>query len=310
MADRGQKKRKMLTWAGCIVGLILLDFLFTGVRTVQENEQGVILCFGSYRDTAPPGLVFILPWPIEEMIVISTGETRKMPVGFRFTQGLDPTSGFAEESEWLTGDTNVIDLEMMIHYTISNPSNYLFNIGPVYTDFLIRKCSESVLTEIMGVMPVDAILTTEKTRIERETLIKMQELLRAYDAGVTLSRASLQKIAPPEEVIEAFNDVTRAKADRERYLEEADGYMRDTRPRARAEASNIEQQALTYQSRVLSEAKGRAERFKSIYEEYRKAPAITRTRLFQDTIKAVLDRPRKIVVNPDEEGRTEVKVVR
>jgi len=297
-------------WLGATLVLLVLDFLFTGIHSVQENEQGIVLFFGAVSRKASPGLVITLPWPIEKLEVVNTRETRKMPVGFRFVQGADPTKSSQDENEWLTGDMNVVEVEVMIHYTISDPEKYLFRIGPVDADFLIRKCTESALTETMGVMSVDAILTTEKFKILEETLRVVQALLDDWDAGVAISRASLQRSAPPAEVVEAFEDVTNAKNDRNRALQDADGYRRDILPKARARADQIIQQAKIYESTVLSEARGKAERFKSLYEEYKKVPEITRTRLFLNTIESVMNRPQKIMVTLDPEGRAGIKIVK
>ena len=298
-----------LTIAAALL-LAVVDFLFTGIWMVQENEQGVVVRFGAVHRKAYPGLAFTLPWPIETMHVVNIKETLKMPVGFRFVEGIDPSFSMAEESEWLTGDMNVIDVEMMIHYTISDPELYLFRVGERRADFLIRKCAESVLTELIGVMSVDACLTTEKKTIVQGTLERTQELLDGMEAGVRLSRANVQKIAPPAEVINAFEDVTNAKNDKDRFSKEADGYLKDLMPTARYEAAQVEQQAYAHESLVLSGAKGRAERFKSIYAEYRNAPGITETRLFLETMEQVLLKPRKIIVSLDEEDRARVRIIR
>ena len=296
-------------WLGLVAAALCMDFFLTGIHSIQQNEQGVVLRFGAVARRAPPGLVFTLPWPVEELVVLNTRETRKMPVGFRFVQGADPTPPLQDESQWLTGDTNVIDVELILHYTISDPVKYLFRVGPVYADFLIRKCAETVLTETVGVLPVDVVLTTGKAEIEEKTCRMAQEMLDKFQAGVSISRASLQKIAPPAEVSDAFKDVSSAKADRERALQEADGYRREIMPQARARAAQIEEEAKIYASKVLSEARGKAERFKSLYAEYAKAPVITRTRLLLDTLREVLARPRKIVVNTDASGKASVKIV-
>jgi membrane protease subunit HflK len=301
--------KAVLVWLGAVAAFLVLDFLFTGIHSVQENEQGVVLRFGAVNRTVSPGLVLTLPWPVEALEVVNTRETRKMPVGFRFVQGADPTQSSQNENEWLTGDMNVVEVEVMIHYRISKPAEYLFKVGPVVTDFLIRKCTESALTETMGIMSVDAILTTEKFKILEETLREVQALLTKWDAGVEILRASLQRSAPPADVVEAFEDVTNAKNDRNRALQEADGYGRDILPKARAKAEQILQQAKVYESSVLSEARGRAARFKSLYEEYKKVPEITRTRLLLDTMQTILAKPRKIVVTLDQEGRAEVKII-
>ena len=296
-----------------VLGFLVVDFLATGVHSVREFEQGIVLRFGAVERRVLPGLVFTWPWPIERLEKVNTQATRKMPVGFRMRLGADPSPPASVEREWLTGDMNIIDLEMMIHYRVSDPERYLFGIGPPpAADFLVRKCAESVLTERVGIRAVDALLTTEKSVVERETLTRTQALLDRYGAGLVLSRANLRRIAPPEDakVSSAFKDVSSAKADMERASQEADAYRRDLLPGARARATEVEQKALAYKSRVLSRARGGAERFRSMVEAYRLAPKITRRRLFLEMAEEALSRPKKVLLTRDAEGRGRVEVIR
>jgi len=231
-------------------------------------------------------------------------------VGFRLAVGVDPTPPGPAESEWLTGDTNVIDIAMWIHYVIRDPELYLFNVGPGEADFLIRKCAESVLTRKIATMHVDDVFTIGKLEIEEATRKGAQTLLDGIGAGITILSANLREVSPPMEVKEAFNDVSRAKADMERLIKEADGYVNEIIPDAKAVANDTVQKARIYESRVLNEAKGRAERFTILQAEYALSREITRQRLFLDTIEKAMQKTDKIVVTLDENGKAVVHLLR
>jgi modulator of FtsH protease HflK len=299
-----------LIFLAAVIVAVVADFAATGISTIRQDEQGIVLRFGAVSRSLSPGIQFTLPWPIERVEVVNTSETRKMPVGFRLVQGRDPTPSGPTEREFLTGDTNVIDVNMMIHYVIVDPKRYLFDVGADEASFLVRKCAESVLTEKIAVMRVDEVLTTGKVAIQEEVRRCSQDLLDRIGAGIKVLLANIQDIAPPEEVKSAFNDVSRAKADMERSIEEARGYVNDRLPRARGEANKIRQDALIYESTVVAGAKGRAERFLSLYAEYTQAKEITRSRLFLETIERALAPGEKIVVTPDGDGKARVRIVR
>jgi membrane protease subunit HflK len=293
-----------------IAVVLVVDFALTGIWTVQQNEQGVVLRFGAVSRRLGPGIQFTLPYPFETVEVVNTRETRKMPVGYRLMPGRDPTPSGPNEQEWLTGDTNVIDINMMIHYVVRDPVQYLFRLGPEEASFLIRKCAETMLTETIATMTVDDAFTVGKIEIQDSTRKGAQALLDQMEAGITITSANIQNIAPPAEVREWFNDVSRALADRERAIQEADGYKQDRLPRARAEANKIEQEALIYADQLLKGAQGRGERFLALCKEYSQAKEITRTRLLLETLERVLARAEKIIVTPDAEGNAHVRLVR
>lgn len=304
------RSRRLLHILAVVALFLVSDFLFTGIFTINQDEQGVVLRFGGVHRRLGPGIHFILPWPIERLEKVNTAETRKMPVGFRLAVGVDPTPPGLDESEWLTGDTNVIDIAMMIHYVISGPELYLYNVGPGEADFLIRKCAESVLTRKIATMPVDDVFTTGKLEIEEATRKGTQTLLDKIEAGITILSANLRAVSPPMDVKEAFNDVSRAKADMERLIKEADGYVNEIIPDAKATANDTIQKARIYESRVINDARGRAERFTVLQVEYALSREITRQRLFLDMIEKVMEKTEKVVVTLDENGKAEVHLVR
>jgi len=293
-----------------LVVVLVVDFLSTGIWTVKQDEKGVVLRFGKAVRSLGPGFHVTLPYPFETLVVVNISETRKMPVGFRLVPGRDPTPPSVNEREWLTGDTNVIDIKMMIHYVISDPVAYLFRVGEDEASFLIRKCSESLLTRIIATMHVDHVFTTGKVEIQTAVRDGVQELLDEIGAGVRILSANIQEVSPPEEVKSAFNDVSRAKADKERAVQEADGYIKEREPRARAQANTIIQAARIYEDTTVSGAKGSARRFVSLLEEYTQAKTVTRTRLLLETLERVLSRTQNIVVDESSDGKSPIKMVR
>lgn len=302
--------RKRVLMAAAVLAVLAADFLFTGIWTIREDEQGVVLRFGAASRRIGPGIQFTLPYPIETVDRVNTSETRKMPVGFRLIAGRDQTPSGPNEAEWLTGDTNVIDIKMWMHYAIRDPVAYLYRVGRGEAEFLVRKCAEAMLTQIIATMQVDEVFTTGKIRIQEETRRGTQELLDRIGAGIIVLSANLQEIAPPADVIAAFIDVSSAKADKERAIQEADGTIKDRLPRARAQANKALQEARIYADTVLAEARGRADRFTALCAEYQAAKEITRTRLFLETVEKVLARAEKIVVTTDDEGNAKVRIVR
>jgi len=290
--------------------VLIVDFLATGIWTVKQDEKGIVLRFGEAVRSLGPGFHVTLPYPFETMVLINISETRKMPVGFRLVPGRDPTPPSANEREWLTGDTNVIDIKMMIHYVVSDPVKYLFRLGEDEASFLIRKCTESMLTRTIATMHVDHVFTTGKVEIQTAVRQGSQDLLDEIGAGVRILSANIQEVSPPEEVKSAFNDVSRAKADKERAVQEADGYIKEREPRARAQANTIIQEARIYEDTTVSGAKGSANRFLSLREEYAHARTVTRTRLLLETLERVLSRTRNIVVNPSSDGKAQIKIVK
>jgi len=168
----GDALAKVLCARNLIYGLIVLliaEWAVTGVRVIHEDEQGVVLRFGAVSRVAPAGILFTLPWPVEKTIAVKTTEVRTMPVGYKMVDAVRGIAPTPKEVEWVTGDTNVIDLTLTLKYSVQNPVDYLFRVGRVDADFLVRRCAESVLTELIAQMPVDDLLTSGKVRIQEET---------------------------------------------------------------------------------------------------------------------------------------------
>lgn len=286
-----------------LLAAVLLDWSFSGIRVIREDEQGVVLRFGAVRCVVPAGILFTLPWPIERTIAVKTTEVRTMPVGYRMVDAVRGIPPSPKEVEWISGDTNIINLTLTLKYSVGDPVKYLFRVGPVDADFLVRRCAEACLTRLIATMPVDELLTSGQIRVQEETRLLTQKMLDGLGSGVRLVTVNIGMVEPPSRVIEAFNDVSTAKHEKAKMLNQADGYSKDLIPRARAMADRTIQEAESYRAETTQEARGRTAQFLELLEEAGKARQITETRLYLEAMERILPKPRKIIVE-DKEGNT------
>ena len=286
---------------------LAVHIALTGVWVVQQNEQGVVLRFGRVRSVLPAGMHFILPYPLETMRLVRTTEVRTMSVGFSDQEDelMDPVAA-EEEVQWLTGDTNIVEMQTAIQYIIKSPVDYLFRVADFSDgqprEVALRKAAESVLTALVARMKVDDVLSSGKARIQEESRVSIQELVDAMRLGVQVVSVNIVEDNPPPAVIAAFNDVSSAKADRQRLMSVADGYAKDLLPRARAQANRIRQEAEIYRSEVVNEARGAAQRFLSLAEQVRNSPQVSKERMWLEMVEKTLSRARMIVY-PRKPGR-------
>jgi modulator of FtsH protease HflK len=292
-----------------IVLLGLVAWGLSGFYQVQTNEQGVEMRFGAYKRTTGPGLNYHLPYPIESVQTPAVIERRRVDVGLRVTDDARraPTTGFVpagnvalrevpQESLMLTGDENIAEITFSVFWVISDAPNYLFNVrNPEST---IRALAESAMREVIGRSELQPILTQARQTTERAVQDLMQKALDEYKAGVRITEVQLQKVDPPQQVIDAFRDVQAARADQERLQNEASAYANRVVPEARGEADRILQAAEAYRQRVVSEARGQADRFTSVYNEYRRAPDVTRERMFIESMERVFAGTDKVILDP------------
>ncbi|MCK4305367.1 MAG: FtsH protease activity modulator HflK [Candidatus Eisenbacteria sp.] len=284
-----------------LVAAIVVDWAITGIRVVREDEQAVVLRFGAVTRVAPAGILFTLPWPLERSITVKTSEVRTMPVGYKLVDSVRGIPPNPKEVEWVTGDTNIINLKLTLKYSVYDPVKYLFSVGPIDTDFLLRRCAEENVTKLIATMPVDEVLTSGKFRIQEETRQRTQAMLDYLDTGIRLITVNLGGVEPPSNVIEAFNDVSTAKTEKAKMLNQADGYQKDLIPRARAMANRMIQEAESYHAATVEGARGKAAQFTKLLEQARLARGITQTRLYLEAMERILPRTRKIIVE-DKEG--------
>lgn len=282
--------------------LLFVNWAVTGITVIREDEQGVITRFGAVFRVAPAGILFTMPWPIEKVIAVKTTEVRTMPVGYKLVDAVRGIPPSPEEIEWVSGDQNILDLTLTIKYAVSNPVDYLYNIGERESDFLVRRCAEADLTRLIATMTVDEILTSGKIRIQEETRRLSQLMLDELRVGLRIVSVNIGSVEPPSTVIETFNDVATAKLDKAKMINQADGYQRDLIPRARAQADRLLQEAESYRTATLSEARSDSTRFRDLLLEVNKAREITETRLYLESIETILANCRKIIVDDGETG--------
>jgi membrane protease subunit HflK len=283
-------------WLVTLAALLAVEWCATGIRVVREDQQAVVLHFGAIARVAPAGILFTLPWPIDRTVIVRTTEVRTMPIGYKLVDARRGVRPAAQEVEWVTGDTNIIDLTLAIKYSVGNAAAYLMRVGPGDADFLVRRCAESCVTRLVATLPVDELLTRGKLALQEETRRETQAQLDSLGAGIRIVTVNIGEVQPPANVIQAFNDVATAKTEKARLIDEADGYGRDLLPRARAQANRRVQEAESYRAETVARAQGEAARFQSLLAEARRARRITEVRLYLEAMERILPRARKLVV--------------
>jgi membrane protease subunit HflK len=288
-----------------VVLLVLLGavgvYVGAGFFEVAPDEEAVILRIGRYHRTEGPGLRWRL-LVIEKVQKRRVTVTQTEEVGFRTTSPGPPPEyeERPEERRMLTGDENLVSVEFVLQYRIIDLPNYLFSVEEVSK--IIRDVAESAVREVVANRPIDAILTEARGPIEAEAKLLIQTLLDGYGAGIDVQNIQLQDVEPPDPVKDAFADVVTAKQDRERMILEAQGYADQVVPQARGKAKELVNQATGYRDSKILEARGRADRFLALFAEYRKAPQVTRERLYLETLDQILPKVEKVII---EEGQAD-----
>tara|TARA_Y100001980_G_C14554518_1_gene341335 strand:+ start:3833 stop:4789 length:957 start_codon:yes stop_codon:yes gene_type:complete len=277
-----------------VIGVILL-WLATGIYIVGPDEVGVVRTFGKYTRVVQSGLNWKFPAPIEVVNTPKVTEVKRIEIGFRTLKN-GQYRQVEKESLMLTGDENIVDAEMIVQYKIKDPVAYLFRIvGPELT---VREAAEASLRTVVGRNKIDETLTTGKFTIQEETKNQLQSILDNYNSGIHVVAVQLQDVSPPKEVIGAFKDVASAKEDKNRMINQAEGYRNDVIPKARGEGEAMIRDAEGFKESRIKRAEGDAVKFTTILKEYRKAKSITEKRLYLETMEKVLPDIEKIIV-PD-----------
>ncbi|MEQ5776887.1 MULTISPECIES: FtsH protease activity modulator HflK [unclassified Thalassospira] len=304
MIRKGQDRLKRLFPGGgggakgiILIGLAIVGiWLLTGFYRVQPGEQGVTLLFGKWVGTTGPGLNYFLPAPIGEVITPNVERTNQIEVGYRGSgMGANSTRDVPEESLMLTGDQNIIDIDYVVQWRIRDAGAYLFNIRDPETT--IKLASESAIREVVGKTDLEAALTIGRVEVEDQTRTLLQSILDGYKSGIFISEVKMQKVDPPKEVIDSFNDVQRARQDRDRSRNEALAYRNDIIPRAKGNAERMIMEARAYKDQVVKDAQGEAARFDSVYNSYLTAKDVTKRRLYLETMQEVLKSSTKVILN-------------
>jgi len=283
-----------------IVGLLLLVWIIPGTfYFVEPDEEGVVVTFGEFSRITQPGMHFKFPSPIEHASTPKVRKIRRTEIGFRTTQG-GGLQKVPAESLMLTGDQNIIDINLVVQYKVMDSVFYLFNVRRVHK--LVRNVSETVVRGIVGSRKIDEALTTGKAEIQITAQEQIQQLLNKHKSGVQIVTIQLQDVHPPEQVASAFKDVVSAREDKERMINEAQGYRNAVIPEARGQAAQIVRASEAYREEKISMATGDSRRFILQYNEYKKAPKITRKRIYLETMEEVLPSMQKFVMGNNKQG--------
>src|SRR6266700_4733357 len=295
------------TGIAVVVIIILVLWLASGFYRVLPDEAGVVLRFGAYNRTMPAGLNYHLPAPIETVLKPSITRINRTEIGFRSGDGTTrPGSSrdLPQEALMLTGDENIVDINFTVFWIIKEPQSYLFNIrNPEGT---VKSAAESAMREVVGQTPIAQALAEGRGKIEADTQHLLQGILDAYGAGIAVTQVQLAKVDPPAPVIDAFRDVQRALADKERLRNEAEAYRNDIVPRARGDAVRIKQEAEAYRAEIVARSTGDADRFSAVYRAYKVAQDVTIQRLYLETMEEILKNSNKIIIDKAAQGQTGV----
>ncbi len=273
---------------------ILVWFAWGTFYTVQPNEVGINLVLGRYTGKTSSGLNTNWPWPIGSVIKVPVWDQQITEVGYR---SLGSNADIPEESQMLTGDKNIVDVHFRVAWQIdpAKPEDYVFNIlSPRET---VKAVAESIMREVVGLKTIDGILTTDRASVETDVQKRMQDVLNGYRAGVLVKQVQLQSVDAPSQVISAYRDVTAAQQDQQRAVNEAETYANKVVPEAEGGASRIIAEAKAYREQTILEAKGQTARYNQIYQQYKKAPGVTRERMYLETMERVLGPMDKTIVD-------------
>jgi modulator of FtsH protease HflK len=288
-----------------VLAIAVLAIVLTSVKTVGPEEEGVVLNLGQYNRTVQPGLNFILPFGVERMYKIPIQRQLKHEFGFRTASAGIRTeyvkSSYIDESSMLSGDLNMADVEWVVQYRIINSYQYLFRVRNA--EKTLRDMSESVMRKVVGDRTVNEVLTVGRQEVASRAEVLLQKLCDEYQNGIRIDQVVLQDVNPPQTVKPSFNAVNQAQQERETLINEAESEYNQVVPRARGEAEETIQLAEAYALNRVNGAKGEAARFNALYEEYAKAPDVTKKRIYLETMERILPKlGNKIIV--DEKGNS------
>lgn len=280
---------------GLIGGVAFLLWLGSGFYIVQEGQAAAILRFGEFRSMVETaGFKWRLPYPVETAELVDVQRLRQVEVGYR----TNVKNKVPRESLILTGDQAIVDLQFAVQYRITDPKAYLFNNNPGGApEELVRQAAETAMRETIGRTSIDSVLYEEKEAVARDALKLAQSIADRYRAGIGIVDLTIQQAQPPEQVQAAFEDANKAAQDRERLINEGRAYANDVIPKARGTAGRLQQEAEGYKQRTIATAEGDASRFKQVLTEYRKAPEVTRERLYLETMQQIFSNTSKVYVD-------------
>jgi membrane protease subunit HflK len=283
---------------GSLIGLTVIAVVLAGAwglagfYIVDPAEEAVVLRFGEYHITNGQGLHWA-PYFVDRVEKINVEQLRNQEIGFRSSGGSQ--SSVAHESLMLTEDENIIDIKFSIQYRVNDARFYLFNV--LDPDLTLRQATESAVREVVGRSGMDFVITAGRDVVAAETATLIQEILDRYEVGVHITSVNMQDAQPPAQVQDAFFDAVKAREDQERIINQAAAYKADIVPKARGDSTAMFERAEAYRQRVIAQAEGETDRFLKVLTEYRKAPAVTRERLYLETVEQVMTNSSKIMVD-------------
>ncbi|MGY6274982.1 FtsH protease activity modulator HflK [Methylomonas sp. MgM2] len=276
-----------------IAGAVVL-WGMSGFYIVDEGTRGVVTRFGAYVDTTTPGLNWHIPAPVEQVQVVNVEKQQFIEVGYRSGSGMAMGS-VPKEAMMLTKDENIVDVRLAVQYQVKDAKDYAFNV--LDPNSTLKQVTESVERGVIGASNMDFVLTEGRSEIVMAIKSEIQSVMDAYKTGILVTSVNLQDAQPPEQVQGAFEDAIKAREDKQRLINEAEAYSNDVLPKARGAASRIEQEAEGYKERVIAQAKGDVSRFAQLLTEYKKAPAVTKQRMYIEAMESVLQRSNNVLVD-------------
>jgi len=284
--DGGDGNKRGSSGGPSLIGLVLLAgvlltiwIAWNSIHIIDESERGVVLRFGEYSRTLDPGLNLTLPRPIEEVLTVNVTRVRSLE----------------NQSRMLTGDENLIDLAFALQYRVDEPEKFLFNV--LMPEDSLAQAADSAIREIVGTTNMDFILQEGRGQVAIDAQALLEEILVRYDPGIEITSFNLQEVRPPSQVRSAFDDVVRAREDQIRFANEAQAYANQEIPEARGRAARIIEEAEGYRESIIARATGESNRFVAVYDQYSRAPEVTRERLYLETLESVFGRSRKILMD-------------
>ena len=264
--------------AGILSGIILAIYFLSGIYIVNDGERGVVLQFGSFNEITMPGPHWI-PRFIQSVEIVDVSKIRSVQ----------------QKAVMLTEDENIVSISFAIQYDIKDASDFIFNLRE--PDITVSQAGESAIREVMGQNTMDFIITEGRTKVAEDTKGLLQNVLDTYGAGVNVQSLNILEAQPPEQVQDAFSDAIKAREDEQRYINEAEAYRNEIIPLARGQAKQMLEQAIAYKVKLINAAEGEASRFTQLYSEYKKAPAVTKERLYLEAVESVLSNSSKVMID-------------
>lgn len=277
--------------AGLIALIVAFLWLISGFFIVQEGQTGVVLTFGKYSHMTPAGFNWRWPYPLQTHEIVNVSQVRTAEIGYRSSvKNKQP-----KEALMLTDDENIIDIQFAVQYTLKNASDWLFNNRG--QDEMIRQVAETSIREIVGKSKMDFVLYEGREKVAIDVNQLMQQILDRYKSGVQITNVTMQGVQPPEQVQASFDDAVKAGQDRERQKNEGQAYANDVIPKARGAAARLMQESEAYRASITASAEGDASRFKQVLTEYQKAPAVTRDRMYLETMQNIFSNTTKVMAD-------------